>query len=557
MFHGQFNNPQTSTGLNKIFYNIGYIVYDTIYRHTDIDTKDITINSENERGRVIAPILRGTTRAYLDRAKFGEKLNDMRQVMLRDGTVYVKMVGNMPYIVDPFNIIEPAYQDGVGTMAERIYLTAQELRDLDLDFDVFKEKHTVDMLIEQADMKNQDIIAYEYWLEKEGVITCELHLSTELLESDEQNKDEWSPYIQIDEYESPNKDKDGNITYPYRKGHMIKVQGRRIGFSIFELTKGIIENYNELMNINREKSLLDMRGIFTFRKGMNSRAIPQSFVDKIGLGGFLELERDENIERLPYQYLAGEVMTTADNLFNLARQVGGATAMDTGEDLPSRVSATAVMYSKQNANSTYDVVRENLGLFLEDFFENLYMPVIIRDLKEEDASKILGEPYELRELDDILVRTQVNNELNTSIEADGYANIDGVIVTSNDQSEDIIEERKAKLAKQGDTRWGRITDALLEGLKYSISINITSDSFDKIGKIQNMQTLMQMPDVNLSKERIGLRTMDLLGEDPRQFELSDKEMADQIMQQEQAQGAGQQNFAGQPLQPKIQNAPQL
>lgn len=558
LFHGQFNNPTTSTGLNKIFYNIGYIVYDTIARHTDIDTKDIAINSENQRGLIIAPILRGATRAYLDRAHFGEMLNDMRQVMLRDGTVYVKMVGNKPYIVDAFNIIEPAYQDGVGTMAERIYLSAQDIRDLDLDFKEYKEEHTVNMLIERAEEMQQDVIAYEYWYEKEGIPYCELHFSTELLESDEQNKDEWSPYIQVDGYETPYKDKDGDPTHPYRKGHMIKVKGRRIGFGVFELTRGIIENYNELMNINREKNLLDMRGIFTFRKGTNSRAIPQSFVDKIGLGGFLELERDENIERLPYQYLAGEVMTTADNLFNLARQVGGATAMDTGEDLPSRVSATAVMYSKQNANSTYDVVRENLGLFLEDFFENLYMPAIIRDLKAEETVKILGDPYSLRELDDILVRTQVNKELADSKEANGYYSLDGKGITNQGQIDDEIDVRKAELSSQGDVRWGKITDALLEGLKYSVSVNVTNESFDKAGKIQSMQTIMQTPDLAISKERVGLRMMDLLGEDVKQFELSEKEMAQQIMQQqEQAQPAGQQNTAGQPLPPKIRNAPQI
>jgi hypothetical protein len=111
-----FSVPYFADGEEKIFFSIPYILADTTFRNTDLDTKDIQIKSDNPVGLDIAPLLRGATRQYLKDFGFNETMNDIRKEIIDMGHVITKEVGDETKIVNLLNVVRPAeiedLQDG-------------------------------------------------------------------------------------------------------------------------------------------------------------------------------------------------------------------------------------------------------------------------------------------------------------------------------------------------------------------------------------------------------------------------------------------------------------
>ncbi len=552
-FHSRFKTEKTTSGMKKIFYNIGYIFYDTHYRHTDIDFKDLELEATNDEGLLTAPIIRKVLQSYVSKPnKNGEKpdriINQVRESMLQDGVVYVKLVGDTPYVVDPFNIIEPASQDKLGTLAEKITLSPAKVEEMYSD-DIEKDnKEEFKNVVERAKEQGEDLVVYEFW--DYDTKKCQVWLAKDNYEHNFKDYTQWDDaFMKLTEFESPIKDQYGNITFPYAKEHNVHVRGRRIGFSVFEIVKGILYNYNEIMNMNREKSLLDLRGLFKFTKGFNNRAIPQSFMEKLGLGGFLELENGEDIERLPYQYVAGEVMTIADNLFNTGRKLTGTASMDVGDKLPSRVPATAIVDSRKNAQTAYDVTVENMSILLTDLLERMWVPAILRKLTKEKAIAITGSLMEINKLDRVVITQEVYKELHKVKDEYGFYGVivDGlpVQVYTDEDIDRIIEERLSKM--EGNTRFVNVKRTLIKSLEYSIKMVVGSERTNKDVKLQNYLTWRQTMQDPKGQEHLDMLIADLSGEDPELFRR-------EIEPQRQMAQVGQQNLTGQPLPPE-QNSP--
>lgn len=552
-FHSRFKTEKTTSGMKKIFYNIGYIFYDTHYRHTDIDFKDLELEATNDDGLLTAPIIRKVLQSYVSKPnKNGEKpdriINQVRESMLQDGVVYVKLVDDVPYIVDPFNIIEPAHQDKLGTLAEKITLSPAKVEEMYLDEIKKDNKEEFKNVVERAKEEGGDLTVYEFW--DYDTKKCQVWLAKDNYDYNFKDYTQWDDaFMKLTEFESTVKDQYGNITFPYAKEHNVHVRGRRIGFSVFEIVKGILYNYNEIMNMNREKSLLDLRGLFKFTKGLNNRAIPQSFMEKLGLGGFLELENGEDIERLPYQYVAGEVMAIADNLFNTGRKLTGTASMDVGDKLPSRVPATAIVDSRKNAQTAYDVTVENMSILLTDLLERMWVPTILRKLTKEKAIAITGSLMEINKLDRVVITQEVYKELHKVKDEYGFYGVivDGlpVQVYTDEDIDRIIEERLNKM--EGNTRFVNVKRALIKSLEYSIKMVVGSERTNKDVKLQNYLTWRQTMQDPKGQEHLDMLIADLSGEDPELFRR-------EIEPQGQMAQTGQQNLTGQPLPPE-QNSP--
>ncbi len=562
-FHSMFKKPKTPSGLKKIFYNVGYIYYNTQYKHTDIDFKDLSVVATNDAGIVAANIIRGVIQSYVSKANpKGEKpdkiINQVREAMLQDGVVYVKLVGDTPYVVDPFNIIEPANQDNLGTLAEKITNKTVEQIRRDYEKDVKKkDKDKFNDILQKCEEDEINPIIYEYWKPGETPM-CEVWISaTEETPTDDKVYDNWDELsMKVCEFPSPVKDQFGRRTMPYAKGHNIHVRGRRIGFSVFEIVKGIIYNYNEIMNMNREKALLDLRGLFVFKKGFNSRAIPQSFMNKIGLGGFLELEAGEDIQRLPYQYIAGEVLSVANTLFETGRQLTGVTSMDIGEKLPSRVSATAIVDNRKNAQSSYDVTIENMSIVLSDFLERVWAPTILRKLTKEEAIAITGSLAELKAMDELVVTQSVYKELNDVKKEYGFYGImvngQPIPVLEQWEIDEIIKQRMENVQAMGEVRFVNVKNSLLKSIQYSCRFIVGAERIDKESKLQTLIAWRQTVTNPFTAEKLDMRIADLVGEDPKLFKLTDKERDMALQMTGKIQG--QQNLTGQPLSPEV-NSP--
>jgi len=565
-FHGKFENPYDGS-FKKIFYNIGFIIFRSIFQVIvkTLGTKDIQIRSLNGKGVEALALFRLAIKSYLNRIKFGTFLNDLCY-FLKDGTTYVKIVDGEPKIVNAHNIVVPPYGGSIQEtgVAEKCIYSWGDMLSYKEDW---KEHWSKIEELKKIMDKNQvrDFIVYEFWSQHEfdGKIHkgCIKFLDMSLTEPHDrqrtQQSTEWEPWFELDRFKTIHKKKrtskrrrqklgDYEELYPYKELHFIKVPGRTLAFSIFELISGIQEAYNRKMNLNDKKDILDLMGIFKHKKSNTSPSVAQQLLDNIQSGKVIEMELDEDIERLMIDSKVADLLNNTERLFDIARQIVGVTAGGTGVDMPASTTATVGVLNKQTQQTTYDYAAEQVALFLTELFDDFYLETILDELDQEEINAIVGDAEELAELDQYFVSQMINRRMIAvkmatgmqgvflgEIEDEGEMTIEEIAkqidpmqvvpVMNDEEYEMILQQFTQALAEKGDMRWADIKKSFLKNLNYSFEFYVNNESFDKNVKIQNLMSLRQNP--NMSGERIDMAILDLMGENSKHFMKTDEEKA--------------------------------
>src|SRR5450631_4390907 len=164
LFHGKFQNPKDGT-FTKIFYNIGFIIFRTVFQNVDLDLKDMLFRSLNGKGIEALALLKLSVYSYLKRIKFGSFLNDLKY-FIKDGTTIVKIVDGMPLICNNLNIIRPAYGGSIQEtgLAEMVpYSWGDMLSHKDEWKDSWNRIEELKELMDKKQVK--DFMIYEFWTE--------------------------------------------------------------------------------------------------------------------------------------------------------------------------------------------------------------------------------------------------------------------------------------------------------------------------------------------------------------------------------------------------------
>lgn len=547
MFHGKFTNPKDGN-FTKIFYNIGYIIFRTIYQNTDIDTKDIQMRSTNGQGIQVIALLRLAIQSYLHRIKFGTFLNDLRY-FIKDGTTHVKIVDGKPSIVSPLNIIEPAtggsvQETGIG---EKVLMSWEEMQSHKSEWadswDRIEELHE-QMLLTQT----HDFITYEFWNEHKFVVNgkIEIHKGcirfldlmlirpTDRLQT--KNPNTWQPYHELERFITPHKKKrtskrmrkelgEFEELYPYKELHFIKVPGRKRGFSCFELIAGIQESYNRQMNLHEKKDILDLMGVFVHKKNNTSPSIGQSLLNNIEAGTVAELEIDEDLQRLVIDTKSNELINNVDKLLEVAFQIVGVTAQGAGQDMPAETKVGVAAVNQRVQQTTYDYAIEQMSLFLTELFDDFFLETIFDELSDQDWIEIIGDSEELKEIDKFfvteLVKQESFNRYKKLEKLQGDVSWDQIAILE-DLERAEIEDILRKHGQNPDQRFAQLEKEFIKKLNFSFEFYVNNEGFDKQTKIENLQSMRQ--DTQLSSKKIDMTILDLMGENPKAFEKTPDEI---------------------------------
>lgn len=538
LYHSKFQNPLDSGGLEKIFYNIGWIVFDTLYRNTDVDTKDINLRSTNGNAIPLVALIKMAVQSHLRKTNFGTFINKVRRNILKDGTCLVKMVDGAPEVVDLLNVVRPPHGSPIQDTgcAERVFMTYDEVMS-------YREEYSehwaeIQSLWERLQKEGlSEFTIYEHWCidEFDGKYQkgCIKYLDNTITEpEDTQSNTDWTPYIELERYKTPYKRlrKSKRMQkalgkyeplYPYKEVHFIDVEGRWLGFSVFELVSGLLNDYNEKMNLKRKKDLLDLRGLFVHKKGKMGGSLTQEWLEELETGTTISLEQDEELDRLITSPVTMELITSVDKLFELARQITGTTAQGTGEEMPASTTATVAVVNQKAAQTSYDVVIEQISLFLVEFFEDFYLDVILDELSQEDLIDITGDPSELEELDKVFVDNLVYAE------AEKYKAKTGLYPIPQEveaERQKIMQE----LGKHSDMRWVELKKPLYKLVHFAIEFFVNNESFDKNTQIKNILQVLADQNFTGSRKKLYAQLLDLIGLSGKQFEKTDEEIKEEL-----------------------------
>ncbi len=543
LYHAVFKEPTEPSGFKKLFIRIGYIVFDTLYRNTDIDTKDVNLKNTNNRAIPIVGMLAGAVRSHLIQTGFGEFINEVRQVGLSDGSCLVKYVNGKLEQVDLLNVVKEPFLNDLqeGSVAERMFWTWDDIL-------AMKEEIPAGTwgLLEQLHEKKEEkgdstYIGYEFWTrgmfkskngeEKYGkgcIKYVDFGEFTPSVTGVLTNAENWNPQQELFRFRTPYKRKrqselekkrlgEWEEIYPYRQWDVVRVRGRALGFCPFELTAGLQEYTNELYNTNRKTQQLSNRGIMVHKKGVNSNSLTQEFINSLDVGGVISLDSDEDISRLNVTAFTADVITSADKLFEFARMITGTTAIGTGEGLPASTPATIGAINARTAQTTYDVVIESLSLFISGIFNDFYLAEILEELTAREMTEIIGDPSDLQELDAFLVDNFVYNEAMRYKEQVG-------IYPTQEQVDSERQRLRQELGNMKGSRWASLKGLIINKLGFIATVVVNNEAYDRNVTVQNIQALLSDPNLSLSRRKLEMEKISLMGLDPKQFEKSPEEI---------------------------------
>lgn len=444
--HNQFmSGPLDENGQPKYFYDLLTDRNDQATKNIDLDTKDCYIKAEGGGAYLKSWMLRREFMGYAKTTGFGMKINELSSDLPAFGTVVWKKIKNEKGEVDVqqvelINIINDptAKKLSKGLFVERHMMSQDDLR---LKEDAWG-KAKVDELIRKGrtvrrtqfmtdfgpgvsdtQVSADDTTPYYEVFEMWGEIPYSLYERYETGKEDNPVKISNKPYV-ADYYEpaaAPTQaapasnvlsDDDKNRTvyvmaivagietdceesvmfckeqkredFPYKEVHYRRRKGRWLGLGNYELLFDLIEKANEITNRYYSSLRLALLHIYQTRDKNHVRNVLTDLLD-----GDVIVTRSE-LTALPTEVRgATEFKLELDRIERRADALCNAYEVVSGADLPSGTPYKLGQQQLSSATKLFKFIQQNIGLFIEQVFNEWLLPDFAKNLTEEHVLDLI------------------------------------------------------------------------------------------------------------------------------------------------------------------------
>lgn len=419
---GKFDNEYDEvTKKKKIFWPVTEDMTEVVVQNIDLDSADINLRATNPNGFSSALVLRYLLNYFMRRNYFGEILNELLRLFCIDGTIVLKTLKNYDTkldsqsiksrIVDRTNFLIDPRADNVQDEAviERNVLKLSDCKKYDwANTGYLKGSDFVDRLgvwgsgARFGSVKTQVpyVEIYERWGD----------LPKYCLTNKEEDKDNWVPTVSIisNLFNNPivhriaiNKVK----VKPYEECRFRKMFGRWDGRGIGEIAMPLQSYINEVINLRLNQSRIAQMGLFKIRKGSG---VTQQLLASLVSGGAIPVTRMDDIQELRTSDIKPSSYKDQEDAYTQLQRVTGGWQVGKGEALPASLPATTAVLQERGMRTGYNLLQENLGMFLSKVFERHIIPLLLKTIKEEEIVSIIGSPKELKEIDESYINYQLN-----------------------------------------------------------------------------------------------------------------------------------------------------
>lgn len=502
-YWGVFDSPKDPlTGRDKVWVPLSRQVADTARKNIDLDTKDINFRSKDRTGIASTDIVRAGVRDYLDRTFFGDMLNTTATQLCIDGTsvwksweekedgkvmLRTKQVDLMNVYIDPsaesiqkaYRFTERALMDKSAVQSMSGWMNTDEV-------EAQTGMSNTDTILNTSNVFNTSkmVEVFETW----GKIPLWLITGKE---SDKKAKTEVDGHIVVSNArkgKSPKlhlvernttTDKDNKIIKPYEEVWYSKVAGRWYGVGPVEMVIPLQTWVNTVDNIRINRNYVSQLGLFKVRSGAG---ITRDSLSRLGSNGVIKVQNMDDIQQMVIQEATQSSYNDETVAVDWARQITGATETVIGERLPSSSTATSAVIQDRNSKSTFALVREGFGIFLQRWMDRHALPVILKGLRKGNKVRIPADFDNIRQLRDRVALYLVQEQLNERIE-------NGDIPTEL-QIQEAIEDTLQKLESEQDL-FVTLTDNILAN-GYDTKIYVTNEEFDPAVTADKIISMMQI-----------------------------------------------------------------
>ena len=499
------SGSEDSLGREKPFFNIVTAASNIWYRATDIDRKDIRFIPTSVKQIGTTFVANAILQNWMKEARFGQFLNEWGRTLARYGSAVCKFVeqdGKLVAQVIPWNrlIVDPIDFYAIPTI-EKIYLTPEQLKQ-----NPYYDQDTVEQLInaksnrKTLDGKNKDnqsnfIEVYEV----HGEMPAPLLMDN----PDEADEKQWNNYRQQMHVVSFVAGKDGGFSdytlfkgkekkHPYMITHLIPYDGRTLSIGavehLFEAQWMVNHSHKNI------KDNLDLASKLIFQTS-DASYVSRNVLSAIETGDILVHKVNEPLTQINNSKAD---ITAFQNLSatwqSLAQDITSTPDAIRGNTLPSGTPYSLAAYSGGQANSLFELMTENKGLYLEDMLREYVIPHIKSKMDTKEEIVAVLDAQGVSEIDAMYVPNEAarryNQEFKDSL-------IKGELPPEYDQTQAEGQVR-AELAPLGNKRFFTPDDVsqktwndALKDFQWTVDIDITNESVDKQAVLQTLSALLQ------------------------------------------------------------------
>ena len=487
---GKSTNNKDNLGREVPFYNIVNAMVDTAVVATDIDTKDIVVEAENEESYDKSFLFNHEIQQWMKESDFAKALNDMGETRARYGGVVVKKCiekdedegGDKMEIevVDWKNIITDQVDFENGVKMEKHYLTPNDLRK---KADVWENTDEAILLYAK---KGYTKVAerLEVW-EVEGVFPISyLSEEAECTGDDEDYslqhhffcvKGEKATHLFWEEL------KESQYKYlPWKR-----VAGRMLG-------RGVVEEGEESQvwtndAIQKEQAAIDLSGRVILKT--SSKKVGNNVLTDLDNGSIVYVEDGKEFEVM--NLLNGalpQFQNLVDKWWSQYERATASYDAIRGETPPSGQPYRLQALVTQTGSSHFDYRREEWGIFLKELFYDWVFPYLEGRLNKKHILASDFTPEELLQIDQSYAKYNARQYAIERI-------MNGSLITMQDYMM-TLDQYMQSVATTGTRRFLDIPKDYYKDMEAKLSINITGENKNKQAIMETLSNILQTVAMN-------------------------------------------------------------
>lgn len=495
-----------SLGREKPFFDIVTAATNIWYRATDIDRKDIKIlpsSIDTTSSAYIATII---LQQWMRDARFGMFLNEWGRTLARYGSAVVKFVekdGQLKSTVIPWNrlIVDPIDFEALPTI-EKLYLTPSQLRSNKMyDQDVVESLLSALQSRENLDGTDKDqnnnfIEVYEV----HGELAEEMLTDEEVIDENESKYRQQMHVVSYVKGDKRGEYKDFTLyrgrekKHPYKITHLIPEDGRTLAIGAVEH----LFNAQWMVNHSQKniKDTLDLASKLIFQTS-DPRYVGRNVLSAIETGDILIHDQNQPLTQvnnnkadisafqnfaLSWQNIASEITSTPDAI--------------KGNTLPSGTPYSLGAFLGGQANSLFEIMTENKGLYIEEMMREYILPHVKTKMNTKDEIMAILDSQGIAEIDAMYVPRQAKKVYNQRMK-DAILNVEEPLPEGFDANTEEATVKR-ELSEFGNKRFfapdeieEKTWNEALNDFEMTCIVEVTNENTDKQAVLTTLSTVLQ------------------------------------------------------------------
>jgi len=313
----------------------------------------------------------------------------------------------------------------------------------------------------------------------------------------------------------------------------MKTRGRWLGIGIVEMLFDVQVRVNEMANQKRVGMELDTMRLFQTK----DKSIVRNVLTDLQSGDVMVTTTGiDPINNSQTRFSESEFTNEEQRYSGQVDKLSFAYEALRGDTGDASTPLGTTQIAVAQGTSVFAFKKENLSLFLQEYFNDLVLPELMKDLTAEHIMRFTGNSQELQKLDDAASEVYANDCVKQSILSGKY--------TTKDDFDAAKQKAVTVYQKLGENRFLKIKDAFYDDAEFEFDFLVTNEQADPakmatniqavIGEVAGNPAILQDPRLKL----LFYKLCEQLGISQGEMELADQQANQQ--QQQLAQQTPQQ-----------------